>query len=262
MAAVICSNRKPPSYCFAMLTISDKQMGVFRTALKDSLESRLYQHACSRYPESLRAFGADCIRTLVRLAIDKAGDYALVSEEANRLFLRLILECGIGFDSDPVLDFLVPALKSRYAERKRVVELAVAADQYSAKTAPGLRDAALRFQKFRIAWPNGADQEVHLRSLCSSCIALFPEKAELVPEGAWLPMHQRATGAATELGWRTHTAHAVLFALFFLTGPGLLADPRFAFIPLLEVAATEDPGVVLHRTAANEFERWFTRMDK
>lgn len=242
-----------------MLTISEKQMSVFRAALKDSLESRLFQHACSRYPESLRAFGADCIRTLVRLAIAKTGDYAFVCEGAHRLFLRLILECGISFDSDPVLDFLVPILTSKYAERKRVAELAAAADQYSAKTAPGLRDAASRFRKFRIAWPNGADQDRYLRDLCSSCIELFPEKAALVPEHGWRQMRQRATGAATELGWRTRTAHAVLSALFFLTGPGLLADPRFAFIPLLEVAATDDPGMLLHQAAANEFERWFAQ---
>jgi hypothetical protein len=244
-----------------MFVISEQQMRVFRVALEAGHEDRIFEHACSTYPDPSRLLGPECIRALVRLAIKRAADYMLVSVEAHRLIFRLILECGINFDSDPVLDFPGPILTSHSAERLRIAQLASAADQYSAKTAPGLRSAALNFRNFRTVWPGGLSNDEYLRELCHGCTTLFPQKATLVRDHAWLALSQSATAAASERGWSTPTAHAVLFALFFLAGAGLLDDPRFAFISSVTPDAPADPGVVLLQTAGSHFERWFARSE-
>lgn len=241
-----------------MLRISQKQLEVFRTALEESREERLYRHACAVYPDHLRIFGPECNRTLVRLAIETAARHSLVSDKAHRLILRLILECGAGFDADPVLQFPGPILACNSTERERIAQLAAAADLYSAKTAPGMRSAARNFRVFRTVWPDRVSLEQYLREIRSCCAALFPEKAALVPDTAWPMLVQTATAAASERAWRSVTTHAVLCGLFFLAGRGLFGDARFAFVSAMAPEPSVDPGIALHQIAVKHFERWFS----
>jgi len=236
-----------------MLRISEQQMQAQREALQARLENRLYEHACSTYPIPLRLFGPDCLRQLVRLSMRKTTQCAFISEEAHRLFLRLVLECGVEFDNDPALAFPGPALATRAPERQRFAQLASAADQYSAKTEPGMRGAAFRFRKFPTAWP-ASDQHQYAKELVRCCGALFPEKASLVPNDAWTSLSAKAAAEAAKRAWRSLTAHAVLSALFFSAGCGLLADPRGAAIlrdPQI-IAALTGPALAFNEAARDE----------
>jgi hypothetical protein len=240
-----------------MLRISQEQMSAFRKALTDRMDSRLLEHAHSTYPDVSRIFGPECIAQLVQLSRQKAVRYLLASEGAHRLIFRLILECGVSFDTDPMIEFPGPILSSRELERERVAKLAAAANQYWAQTAPAMRAAALNFRNFRTIWPDRLPPDQHLADLRQSCFALYPEKASLLPDRAWQALFEEATAAAATHGLATPTAHAVLFALFFLAGAGLFVDPRFAFISSVTTDTRPDPGISLHQVAAGQFERWF-----
>lgn len=244
-----------------MLRISHDQMNVFRSALVLDLENRLFKHACSSYPEPFHAFGPQCFRTLVQLAMQKASFYQIVSEAGHRLIFRLILECGVDFDFDPVLGWAGPILAAQSGEFQRITQLASAADEYSSKTASSLQEATLNFAKFRTAWPGRPSPEKYLKELRACCTTLFPAKAELVPDATWPLLITTATEAASEHGWRTRTAHAVLFGLYFLAGSGFLLDPRFAFVPAITIEPPTDAGEVLHQIVISNFERWYARSE-
>ncbi len=243
------------------MRISENHMAAFRAALEASFAERLFDHACSTYSKPTRLFGPACMRELVQLTIQKCAGYALVSDKAHRLLFRLVLECGTAFDSDPLIGFASPILNASAGERDRIAQLASAADHYSAKVAPAMRSAALSFRHFRMDWNGGRTQEHYLRDVRQCCSTLFPEKASLVCEGAWAGVLQQTTAVAAEREWRTMTAHAVLFALFFLAGAGFLHDPRFAFVSEAMSTPTNDTGRVLHQVTVSRFEQWFTDVE-
>ncbi|HEY5996710.1 MAG TPA: hypothetical protein VIU29_06790, partial [Candidatus Deferrimicrobiaceae bacterium] len=227
-------------------------------------EKRVLDHIEKYFPAQAKLFGRERLHPLAVRAIDQADVYAMVSEQSACVYADGLLMLGVDFDVDPQLPFAGAILRDEgLAERERAARLYDAVLDYWGKVAG--RDgsdylAALRnFRKVPVAWTrrpeDGDDGEILGRLLG----ALYPSKHRFLGDGGVREFVRFSAGKALEIGIGTQAGAAVVAALMFLGGSGVLDDPRFDWLlPLLDRKAMqkEDGLGRLHAQESKKFEEW------
>ena len=90
-----------------MLTISGRQMEPLRQAALEGFVSRTLHHVEAHFGNHWRIIGADQLRVVIRLAVERAGRHGLITEREVSLYLNLMLLLGSAFDADAQLQGVI-----------------------------------------------------------------------------------------------------------------------------------------------------------
>jgi hypothetical protein len=96
-----------------MLKIRKEQVDALSTASLREYERQATQHLFQVFPEKCREAGEKQVCEDVRYAIQRAGDYGIVSERDISLYLHLMFAFGRDFDRDPSLPWAAQCLKDK-----------------------------------------------------------------------------------------------------------------------------------------------------
>ena len=93
-----------------MLVMRETQMATFEQAAVHNFENRLLEHLEEFFPKHCEILGEEQARKAIRLGIERAKQYDLVSERDLHLYVGLMFMLGSYFDQDPQLPWAAKIL--------------------------------------------------------------------------------------------------------------------------------------------------------
>ncbi len=93
-----------------MLVIRKAQMAVLEQAVLRTFENRMLEHLKEFFPKHCEILGEEQVRKVIRLGIERAEQYGLVSERDIHLYVGLMFMLGSYFDQDPQLPWAAKIL--------------------------------------------------------------------------------------------------------------------------------------------------------
>jgi hypothetical protein len=96
-----------------MYKIRKEQVDALSRASLQEYESQVIRHLFQVFPKKCREVGEAQVREDVRCAIQRAGEYGIISERDVSLYLHLMFALGRDFDRDPKLPWAAQCLNDR-----------------------------------------------------------------------------------------------------------------------------------------------------
>ncbi|MCP5419727.1 MAG: hypothetical protein H6970_10715 [Gammaproteobacteria bacterium] len=254
-----------------MLVIREAQMAAFEQGVMRNFELRVLEHVKQFFPKQCAILGDEQARQVIRLGIDRARTYGLVSERDIHLYVGLMFMLGSHFDRDPQLPWAARILTSEAISdpglrADRVYDTAMRyLNRVAGKNNEHLQRALLKAQELpaaTLARSREAKQQnqsfgEHMMKLLN---ALFPEKCDAVGERAVQQVVRDGYEKARRYNLITEAGAAVYTGVMFLLGSGFDGDPQYPWAEaILRDAALDDPaqkGERLYQGAMTHLQKW------
>lgn len=253
-----------------MLVMREAQMTTFEQVAIHNFENRLLEHLKEFFPRHCEILGDEQVRKVIRLGIERAGQYDLTSERNVDLYVNLMFMLGSYFDQDPQLPWAAKILTDKdilnsNTRADRLYDRAMAFLNESAGQESQYFDRALRKAyelPFSILSRNGEDKELSFGEYILRLLdGFFPEKYQAVGDSAIRQLVRHGYQTARGHGLVDEQSIAAYIILTFMLGSGFVHDPQYpwAVVALSDSAANADParkGELLYRKAVAYLENW------
>lgn len=108
-----------------MFKVRREQMQAYREAALRDFEDRMVAHVERCFPQRLTALGAESVREVIRLGIERAAGHGIVTERDVCKFIDLMLVLGPTFDEEPwAREILVEPNRGSWRKLDELFELA------------------------------------------------------------------------------------------------------------------------------------------
>jgi hypothetical protein len=254
-----------------MLVIREAQMAAFEQGVIRNFELRVLEHLKEFFPKHCQILGDEQVRQVIRLGIERAENYGLVSERDIHLYVGLMFLLGSHFDRDAQLPWAARILTSQ-----AIADPALRADRLydtamrylnrvAGKNNEHLQRALLKAQELPTATlarsPEARQQNQsfgeHMMQLLN---ALFPEKYDAIGEKAVQQAIREGYEKARRYNLITEAGAAVFITLMFLLGSDFDGDPQYPWAEaVLADAALSDPAKKserLYQGAMTHLQKW------
>jgi len=213
-----------------MLMIREEQMAVFEQAAVKNFASRVYEHLQKFFPECCQHLGADQVREAVRLGLDRAEHYQLISERDVYLYVSLMFLLGSSFDEDPQLPWVAELLKEQtpetaytrmapvYDQAMTLLDATVGPENEYLRQTLGMLQHSEVFESLPEAPSFGHRLLLLLQ-------ALAPQKYQSLGDAVLRDLVRHSYGAAKQHGLTTERGAMIYLSLAFLLGSGFDHDP-------------------------------------
>jgi hypothetical protein len=254
-----------------MLVIREEQMAILEQDAIRHLETRLLEHLQEYFPKHCKILGETQVRKTIRLGVERAGRYDLVSERDIHLYVGLMFMFGSYFDTDPQLAWAGTILTDdstvhSQAPIDRLYETAMDYhDQVAGKTSE-LLVSALNLAKELPASAlvrterekrQGVSFGAHMLKVLAS---LWPEKYDLIGKEAIRALVENAYEPAKAYRLQNELGAAIYIALMFMLGSGFDKDPQYPWAEaiLQDTSSPDgaDKGDQLYAGAQKHLRRW------
>lgn len=252
-----------------MLVIRETQVTVLEQAVLRTFESRLLEHLKEFFPKHCEILGEEQVRKVIRLGIERAKQYGLVSERDIHLYLGLMFMLGSYFDQDPQLPWAAKILTD-----ENIVYPNHRADQLHNRAMAYLNQAAGRDSQYldralrkarelpsSALSRTGEDKQISFGDYMLKLLyRLFFEKYEAVGDPNIRQMVRQGYQAARNYNLTGEPGIATYICLIFMLGSGFDRDPQYPWAEtVLNDAALTDPtkkGESLYKSAMAHLEKW------
>ncbi len=252
-----------------MLVIRDSQMLAFEQAAVRNFENRLIDHLKEFFPRQCEILGKEQTRKAVRLGIERAEQYGLVSERDLHLYVGLMFMLGSYFDQDPQLPWAAKILADGNiadpsTRADRLYDRAMAFLNEAAGKENQYLDRALRKARelpASILSRTGEDRQLSFGDyILKLFYAWYPEKYQAVGDSAIRQLVRQGYQAARGYSLTEEKGITVYLGLMFLLGGGIDRDPQYPWVEqVLNDVALTDPARksdLLYKSALAHLEKW------
>jgi hypothetical protein len=222
-----------------MLKIRNEQLEVLEQAAVRSFEDRMVEHLKRFAPGHFKILKEEDIRGCVRLGVERAQTYGLISERSVRIYVQTMFMLGSSFDTDPQYPWAAEMLgDEEQGAAERSDRLHDKSWDYAAHVAEDYKDLDVNADHSRLIQElrglrQGRDEELSLSSLPdfhARTIAwlkkLLPAKCAYVGELPLRRLVQRGVESARGHGLTTERGVLLFVALMFVAGGGFDTDPQ------------------------------------
>ena len=253
----------------AMLVMRETQMATFEQAAIHNFENRLLEHLKEFFPRHCEIFGEEQVRKVIRLGIERAEQYELVSERDLHLYVGLMFMLGSYFDQDPQLPWAAKILKD-----ENIADPSDRIDQLHDRAMAFLNEAAGQENQYEeralrkvcelpasALSRTGEDRELSFGDYMLKLLyALFPEKYQAVGDVAIRQLVRQGYQSARTYGLTDEKGITAYISLMFILGGGFDQDPQCPWAEaVLKDPALTDPikkGELLHKGALDYLGKW------
>ena len=252
-----------------MLVIRETQMAVFEQAAVRNFENRLLEHVEKFFPKHREIQGEEPARRVIRLGIERAEPYGLVSERDLHLYVGLMFMLGGYFDQDPQLPWAAQMLAD-----ENIVDPSTRVDLLHDRAMAFLNEAAGQESQYleralskgrklpaSALSRTGEDRQLSFGDyLLKLLYDWYPEKYQAVGDPAIRQLIRQGYQAARGYGLTDEKGITVYLGLMFLLGGGFDRDPQYPWAEtVLRDAKLIDPiekGESLHQSALAYLAQW------
>jgi hypothetical protein len=216
------------------MIIRTEQLKTLANDVRQRFEGEMLVHLRGFSPRHCRVIGDDGVREVIRLGLERAGNYRFSKRGPVRYFIELMFNLGSGFDTDPQFPWAADALHDMSVtdEIDRAEILFDLAALYFRNTAgENNRYAVEALRRFRISLLDaprraGANEE----ELISLLRTLYPEKFEYVGEAVYRNAISSAFQMSEAYSCGGHEGKFLFVLASFATGHQFATDPLFPWI--------------------------------
>jgi hypothetical protein len=218
-----------------MLTIRKEQITVFEQAALRNFEDQMLEHLKGFTPRHYAILGEPGVRQVIRLGIERAGQYGLTSRGPVRFYIELIFMVGSDFDTDPQLPWAAEilndsAIVNQMGRADRLYEaameyLSIVAGPQNTYVMEAMRQAR---QERLEDLPTSGEALDH--AVLTRLNAIHPQKYAYVGEPGLRTLIQRGIESANSYAVDTGPGAALFIGLMFALGHGFATDPQFPWI--------------------------------
>ncbi len=252
-----------------MLVMREAQMTTFEQAAIHNFENRLLEHLKEFFPKHCEILGEDQVRKVIRLGIEQAEQYEVVSERDLHLYVGLMFMLGSYFDQDPQLPWAGKILKD-----EDIVDPSDRIDKLHDRAMAFLNEAAGQESQYEeralrkvcelptsALSRTGEDKELSFGDYMLKLLyALFPEKYQAVGDPAIRQLVRQGYQSARSHGLTDEKGIAIYISLMLMLGGGFDKDPQYPWVePVLKDPALTDPikkGELLRKGALDYLGKW------
>lgn len=252
-----------------MLVMRDAQMTTFEQAAVHNFENRLLEHLKEFFPRHCEILGEEQVRKVIRLGIERAEQYELVSERDLHLYVGLMFMLGSYFDQDPQLPWAARILKD-----ENIVDPSDRADKLHDRAMAFLNEAAGQESQYEeralrkfcelptsALSRTGEDKELSFGDYMLKLLyALFPEKYQAVGDPAIRQLVRQGYQSARSYGLTDEKGSAIYISLMFVLGGGFDSDPQYpwaeAVLKDAESVDSEKKWELLYKSALVRLGQW------
>lgn len=252
-----------------MLVMREAQMTTFEQAAIHNFENRLLEHLKEFFPRHCEILGDEQVRKVIRLGIERAEQYEVVSERDLHLYVGLMFMLGSYFDQDPQLPWAGKILKD-----EDVVEPSDRIDKLHDRAMAFLNEAAGRESQYEeralrkicelpasALSRTGEDKELSFGDYMLKLLyALFPEKYQAVGDPAIRQLVRQGYQSARGYGFTDEKGIAIYISLMLMLGGEFDKDPQCPWAEVvLKDAGLVDPikkGELLRKNALDYLGKW------
>jgi hypothetical protein len=239
------------------MIIRDAQMAAFEEYSVRAFEDEMVAHASSFAPELSRIVGADAMREVVRVGLERGRSYGFFNRGPLRLYIELMLAFGSDFDTDPQLRWANPILAktASHDEMLRATQLHQAMEEYLYDVGgPKNVFAAEALQRVKaIRFEAITERKDASRAIHEALSAAYPQKYAYVGEEVVSQLIQSASASAGELTLPPAVGIGTITGLMFGFGHGVLNDRLYPWVR----RTLEDPLVT---SALDKLQRLETKV--
>lgn len=252
-----------------MLVIRKAQMAVLEQAVLRTFENRMLEHLKEFFPKHCEILGEEQVRKVIRLGLERAEQYGLVSERDIHLYVGLMFMLGSYFDHDPQLPWAAKILTDEdivdpNVRADRVYDRAMAFLNEAAGAQSQYLDRALRKARelpVSAMARTGVDKQISFGDYMLKLLyRLFFEKYEAVGDPNIRQMVRQGYQTAISYNLTGEPGMATYIFLMFMLGSGFDRDPQYPWAEaVLSDAALTDPtkkGESLYKSAMAHLEKW------
>lgn len=257
-----------------MLKIRTEQIEVFEQTAVRSFEDRMVEHLKRFAPGHFRILKEDDLRACIRLGMERAPTYGLVSERSVRVYVQTMLMLGSSFDTDPQYPWAAEILSDEEepGEAARSDRLHAKSWDYVARAAEDYKDLDINSDHSRLLQEISGLRQGREEELSASTVSefygrtitrlknLLPAKCAYVGDLALRRLVQQGIRTASDYGITTERGVFVFVALMFVAGGGFDRDPQlpWASAVLNDEAVSDQTERVnrLYAAALDCLKRW------
>ena len=247
----------------------DAQMATFEQAAIHNFENRLLEHLEEFFPRHCEILGEEQVRKVIRLGIEQAEKYGLVSERDLHLYVGLMFMLGSHFDQDPQLpwaakiltdeNIIYPNHRADQLHNRAMAFLNEAAGKDSQYLDRALRKA--RQLPVSTLSRTGENKQLSFGDYMLQLLdALFPEKYKAVGDDTIRQLIRQGYQCAKSYNLTSEFGIATYIGLMFMLGSGFDRDPQYPWADtvLSDAALTESTkkGELLYKGAMAHLEKW------
>lgn len=218
-----------------MLKIRDEQIKAMADAALQNFEKEMVQHIKEFAPKHSEVIEDEGVREVVRLGIERAGDYGFTKRGPIRFYIELMFMFGSDFDTDFQMPWAEGVLtndlikdemeRADFLHEKMLEYLKQVAgenDEYSLKALRKLTKA--RMENYKVA---GGNFNKHTLMALRD---IHPQKCEYLGEELLKTLIERARDRAKKHSVTSEKGNALYVALMFALGHGFAGDALFPWV--------------------------------
>lgn len=219
---------------FDTMIIRAEQLKALADDVRRRFEGEMLVHLRGFSPRHCRVIGDDGVREVIRLGLERAGNYRFTKRGPVRYFIELMFNLGSGFDTDPQFPWAAEALHDMSVtdEIDRAEILFDLATLYFRNTAgENNRYAVEAFRRIRISLLEAPRRAgAHEEELISLLRTLYPEKFGYVGETVYRNAIPGAFQMSEEYSCGGPEGRFLFVLASFAIGHQFAADPLFPWI--------------------------------
>ena len=252
-----------------MLVIRDSQMTALEQVTVRNFENRLIEHLEEFFPKQCEILGKEQTLKVVRLGIERAEQYGLITERDLHLYVGLMFMLGSYFDQDPQLPWAAKILTdeniaypSHRADQMHNRAMAYL-NQVAGKDSQYLDRALRKAHELPVSALSRTGENKQLSFgdyVLKLLYSLFSEKYQAVGDDAIRQLVRQGYQSARSQNLADDFGIATYIGLMFILGSGFGRDPQYPWAEaVLSDANLTDPikkGELLHKGAMAHLEKW------
>jgi hypothetical protein len=218
-----------------MLIIREEQMKAFEDVALRNFENEMVEHIQQFAPQQSEIIGEPGVRKVVKLGIDRAGNYDFTNKGPVRFYLELMFMLGSDFDTDPQYPWVAEILNDQNIKDQmaRAESLYNKFAEYAEKVLEPKniyeKEALHRITRQRLKdFPMLEDSFEN--DVTRWLWEIYPEKCNYVGEPALTELVQNARLEANNYGINFCPGTTLVALALFAFGHGCLSDPQFPWI--------------------------------
>jgi hypothetical protein len=229
-----------------MLIINARQMEALARPGMERFEKALIEHLWIAWPRECRLAGGDAaLPRAVRRIVAAAQGNGYETSRQLTLYAKMVFSLGIGFDTDPQLDWAAIGLLDESIDNptERIERLYDDMIEYlggiGGEDAGLIVRALLRVRRFDFTTAPDTEGEEQVEDLCDLLEKFWPQKLAFQETGPTLAMIRAAIAKAERYGITDPMGRCVFATIGFIDGHDFDVDPLH---PWAEAVLT-DPGL-------------------
>ena len=252
-----------------MLVIRKAQMAVLEQAVVRTFENRMIEHLEEFFPKHCEILGREQVRKVIRLGLERAEKYDLVSERDVHLYVGLMFMLGSYFDQDPQLPWAAKILTDEEItdpndRADQLYDQAMAyLDEVAGDESQYLDRALRKMRELPVSALSrtGEDKQISFGDYMLKLLyALFFEKYQTVGDPNMRQLVRQSYQAARSYNLTSEPGMAIYIGLMFMLGSGFDRDPQCPWAEaVLSDATLTDPAKkdeLLYQSAMAYLDKW------